>query len=131
MVTIDELNPDVSTMVDLSDDPDVISIDEAGSLFETLSSEKRRAILVEVSRKPNTTAELANRVGTSVQNAVYHLQKLQEVGLIEVVGTHYSEKGLNMDVYGPTTPAIVIDVLNELTTESEKKDRQAVPAQVL
>lgn len=118
MVTIDELNPDTSTMSSMSDDPDVLSLHEAGVLIETLSAEMSRNLLVEVSKRPRTTADLADCVGTSVQNAVYHLRKLQKAGLITVVGTQYSEKGHEMDVYGPTTPAIVIDVNREETHES-------------
>lgn len=129
MVTIDDLNPDASTMLGLSDDPDILPLTEAGSLIEALSSETRRAILVEVSKKPATAAKLANNVETSVQNATYHLQKLQQTGLITVVGTHYSEKGRQMDVFGPTTPAIVIDVDRERGDEPDETIRQANPAQ--
>lgn len=128
MVTIEDLNPDASTMSALSEDPDLLSIDEAGSLLETLSSDNRRAVMLEVSKKPATTAELADNVGTSVQNTAYHLQKLQQAGLITVVGTHYSQKGLEMDVFGPTTPAIIIDLDHEPVNESDETSKRAVPA---
>jgi hypothetical protein len=51
---------------------------------------------------------LADRVDTSLQNAQYHLEKLEDAGAIEIVGTAYSEKGREMNVYGPADSPLVI-----------------------
>ena len=110
MVSIDQLNDPPDTDRIPAGSPDVVPLDEAGRLLETLSSDKRRAILAVLGEEPTNAAELAERVGTSVQNVAYHIRKLRAAGLVEVVGTHYSSKGLEMDLYAPTSPAIVIDV---------------------
>lgn len=110
MVSIDQLNDPPDTDRLPAGTPDVVPLDEAGRLLETLSSDKRRAILHVLGEEPTNAADLAECVGTSVQNVAYHIRKLRAAGLVEVVGTHYSSKGLEMDLYAPTSPAIVIDV---------------------
>jgi len=47
-------------------------------------------------------------VDSSLQNVGYHLSRLEDAGLVTVVGTRYSEKGVEMDGYAPTVGAIVI-----------------------
>ncbi|WP_119817954.1 ArsR/SmtB family transcription factor [Halalkaliarchaeum desulfuricum] len=101
--------------------PAVITLEEAGELFETLSSEKRRTILNQLSEEPTNAADLAEQLETSVQNVLYHIRKLRTAGLIQVVGTHYSPKGREMDLYAPAQSGIVIDVLR---SDSETQDGQ-------
>jgi DNA-binding transcriptional ArsR family regulator len=76
--------------------------DEAsGDVFSALTSETARSLLAELHRHPATQSELAERVGTSLQNANYHLKRLVDAGVVEVVDELYSEKGVEMSVYGP------------------------------
>lgn len=113
MVTIDQLAPPPEVEIEQPAEPEVIALDNAGDLFETLSSDIRREILDELGAQPTNAATLAGAIDTSVQNVLYHLDRLREAGLVRVAGTHYSSKGKEMRVYAPTGGAIVIDVARE------------------
>ena len=91
-------------------EPRVVGLDseEADDLMAALSSETARQVLSELHEEPAPPGDLADRVDTSLQNAQYHLEKLEEAGVIEVVGTAYSEKGREMSVYGPADSPLVI-----------------------
>ena len=99
-------SPDVSP----DSDPRLVGLDsdEAGELMAALSSETARRLLAELHEDPAPPGELADRVGTSLQNAQYHLEKLENAGAVEIVGTAYSEKGREMAVYGPADSPLVI-----------------------
>ena len=99
-------SPDVSP----DGDPRVVGLDseEADELMTALSSSTARRILAALHDDPAPPGELADRVDTSLQNAQYHLEKLDDAGAIEVVGTAYSEKGREMSVYGPADSPLVI-----------------------
>ena len=47
-------------------------------------------------------------VDTSLQNAKYHLEKLQNANLIETGDTWYSEQGNEMAVYAATSESLVL-----------------------
>lgn len=106
MSTIEDLNPDGFS----APDPGVryLSVGDAGPTVEALGSVTAQAILTELGDEPATPTGIADRVDTSVQNVCYHLPRLEEAGLVTVVGTRYSEKGVEMDVYARTVGAIVI-----------------------
>ncbi|WP_117593467.1 ArsR/SmtB family transcription factor [Haloprofundus halophilus] len=91
-------------------DPRVIGLDSdaADELLSALSSRTARRVLAALHEEPTTPAALAERVDTSLQNAQYHLGSLEEAGIVEVVGTAYSEKGREMKVYGPSDRALVV-----------------------
>ncbi len=91
-------------------DPRVVGLDseEADELMAALSSETARRVLSELHEEPAPPGELADRVDTSLQNAQYHLGRLEDAGAVEVVGTAYSEKGREMSVYGPADSPLVI-----------------------
>ena len=99
-------SPDVSP----DSDPRLVGLDseEADELMAALSSETARRLLAELHEDPAPPGELADRVDTSLQNAQYHLEKLESAGAIEDVGTAYSEKGREMTVYGPADSPLVI-----------------------
>lgn len=91
-------------------DPLVLDLDsdDAGNVLAALSSETARSIIQELHREPATLSTVADRVGTSRQNAQYHLTQLQEVKAVKVVDTLYSEKGREMKVYAPAGAPLVI-----------------------
>lgn len=91
-------------------EPRVIDLDsvEADELFGALSSETARGMLAALHDDPAPPGELANHVDTSLQNAQYHLEKLEKAGIVEVVGTAYSEKGREMSIYGPADSPLVL-----------------------
>ncbi|MDS0295802.1 ArsR/SmtB family transcription factor [Halogeometricum luteum] len=98
---------------DPSDDdkePRVVGLDgeEVSDLLSAISSETARTILSSLHEDPATPSEVADRADTSIQNAQYHLGRLEDAGLIEPDGTAYSEKGREMTVYAPADRALVV-----------------------
>lgn len=80
-----------------------LAAEESGPIVEALGSTTARSILTALADDPATVTDLADTVGTSVQNVQYHVAKLRDAGLITVVGTWYSSKGKEMRVYAPTS----------------------------
>lgn len=111
------LLPSRSTGVDATQDGDLrvlgVDDDELASVAAALSSETSRAVLTAVYDEPGTATELADRTETSLQNALYHLEKLTEAGLIRVAETRYSAKGNEMSVYAPAEEPVVVFVGTE------------------
>jgi len=91
-------------------EPRVIGVDsdDADDVISALSSETARELLAALHEEPAPPSEVADRVGTSLQNAQYHLEKLQSAGAVSVVDTAYSAKGREMDVYAPADKPLVI-----------------------
>jgi len=88
--------------------PGLISLTDSDEILDALSSKTARDILTTVHDGPATASEIADTVGTSLQNANYHLSKLQGAGLIDVVDTWYSAKGREMDVYAPVNQPLIM-----------------------
>lgn len=103
----------------------LLSIDDAAAdeVFSTLSSTTTRAILSSLCEAPQTASDVSKEVGTSLQNATYHLEKLQGANLIEVVDTWYSDSGREMKVYAPTNESLVLFATE---SENEKTLRESV-----
>ncbi|WP_433633269.1 ArsR/SmtB family transcription factor [Halomicrococcus sp. NG-SE-24] len=99
-------------------DPRVVGVDseDADDLMAALSSDTSRKVLAALYEEPASPAALADRVDTSLQNVQYHLGKLEDGDLVEVVDTVYSEKGREMDVYGPAAEPLVLFAGNEERT---------------
>jgi DNA-binding transcriptional ArsR family regulator len=97
--------------VELGDrEPRLVDMDDerADEVFEALASGTTRRVLSALHEEPRTASDLAEVTDTSVQNAQYHLGKLQGVELIEPVDTWYSERGTEMTVYAPADEALVL-----------------------
>lgn len=94
------------------DDPDprVIGVDgeDADAVLAALSSETARAILSALHDSPGPASDVADRVDSSLQNTQYHLKRLRDAGVVEVVDTAYSQKGREMDVYAPADGPLVL-----------------------
>jgi DNA-binding transcriptional ArsR family regulator len=91
-------------------EPRVVGVDddEADDLIAALGSETSRDILSTLHDRPATKSELADEVDTSLQNVQYHLSRLDEADLVDVVDTVYSEKGREMDVYAAADEPLVL-----------------------
>ncbi|WP_436933932.1 ArsR/SmtB family transcription factor [Halovenus marina] len=91
-------------------EPRLVELDEdtADEVFETLAARTTREVFLELHREPKTASDIAEATETSVQNAQYHLEKLSDADLIEVVDTWYSERGTEMNVYAPTDESLVL-----------------------
>lgn len=88
-------------LVDLDDDV-------ADEVFTALAARTTREIFASLHEEPRTASDLADVTDTSVQNVQYHLEKLSDADLIEVVDTWYSERGTEMKVYAPTDESLVL-----------------------
>jgi DNA-binding transcriptional ArsR family regulator len=80
----------------------VVSVDDESfdEILAAISCATARAILRSVAEEPRTASEIADSVGTSVQNASYHLSNLADAGLVRVCDNPvYSEKGCEMTLY--------------------------------
>lgn len=91
-------------------DPDSVRIPlrHATPLFDALASETARTILAIVAAEPRPVSDVAETAGTSTQNALYHIDNLQEAGLLTIVDTWYSEKGKEMDIYAARYDLVVL-----------------------
>jgi DNA-binding transcriptional ArsR family regulator len=91
-------------------DPRVVDIDgdDAEATFDALGSETAREVLAAAYEEPRTPAEVRDEVGTSLQNVHYHIENLEDAGLIEPAGTGLSEKGNEVTVYAPASRAVVL-----------------------
>ncbi len=102
----------IRQQVELDDQrgPRLVDLDEsvADSVFDALSAATTRAIFGTLHEEPQTASDLAAQTDTSVQNAQYHLDKLVDADLVEVVDTWYSERGTEMNVYAPTDESLVL-----------------------
>jgi DNA-binding transcriptional ArsR family regulator len=92
------------------DEPVVVDLgsDKAEVYLDALSSKTTREIFVELHETPSTMSDLSNMFDDSIQNIKYHVEKLEESNLVDTVGTDYSERGNEMDVYAPTNEALVL-----------------------
>ena len=107
---------DESVSQNIDQDPDVVALDDeaAEEVFSSLSSATARSILTVLYDQPMAASEVAEEVGTSLQNVNYHLNNLRNGGLIEAVDTSYSDQGKEMKVYAPTNKALVIFAGNNI-----------------
>lgn len=96
--------------IERDDEPRLLCIDDekATDVFTTLSSETSQQIFRRLNEEPMTAQDIADDLGMSLQRVSYHLDNLEESNLITVLDTCYSEKGLEMDVYGPPEEPLLL-----------------------
>ena len=91
--------------------PDVLTIDDemTDEVLSSVSSETAREILTSVHDSPKIPIDLADELDTTTQNVRYHLDNLENAGLVEVGDVCYSEKGREMSVYEPSdSPSMLV-----------------------
>jgi len=93
----------------------VLGVDEdaTADVFEALSSDTARRVLTAIYDEPAPPSELADRLDISLQNVSYHLDNLEDAGVVRVADTRYSEKGKEMNVYAPANDPVVVFVGTE------------------
>ncbi|WP_439027286.1 helix-turn-helix domain-containing protein [Haloarchaeobius sp. DT45] len=82
--------------------------DDADKVFGALSSDTARRIYTCLHEEPRTPSDIADEIDSSIQNVRYHLEKLEDAGLIDVVDVWYSSRGNEMSVYAPQSGPLVI-----------------------
>lgn len=86
---------------------------EAVSLFKTLGDDTTIQIYSAIQEEPKVAPELEDESGTTIQNIHYHLDKLEDAGLIEPVGNWVSDTGVEMTVYGAVYDPLVISFADD------------------
>ena len=90
--------------------PRVVDLEgeDADAVFSALSSSTAREIYSRLSNEPGTPSDVAESIDSSIQNVRYHLEKLENAGLVEVVDTWYSSRGNEMSVYATTDGPLIV-----------------------
>ncbi|OYR56781.1 ArsR/SmtB family transcription factor [Halorubrum halodurans] len=86
----------------------IVIDDQPTDVLQAVSSDTAQQILATLGNEPATASDIAEAIGTSVQNARYHLGHLREADLIEAVDTWYSRRGIEMTVYALAVEELVI-----------------------
>lgn len=113
--------PSHFTNLDNGTDPRVFTLtgDGAANVFETLANDTARTILESLHGEPRTASELAELTEASLQTVLYHLNKLQAAGLVEVGETTYSERGSEMKIYTAVGGPLVVAGDTERAQDAE------------
>ncbi len=77
-------------------------------LAETITSDTSRKILNHLAEKEDAEAKIAESLQLPISTVHYHLQKLQEAGLVKVEEFHYSPKGREVNHYKLANKYIII-----------------------
>jgi predicted transcriptional regulator len=101
-----------------------LGTDEIDTLCAVLASETARTLLTAIEMEPRTASDVADHVDTSLQNALYHLRRLREAGLVSVVDTWYSSRGSEMKVYDTTHSRLVFAMQASEQTEGSEEGEE-------
>ncbi|WP_181686074.1 ArsR/SmtB family transcription factor [Halorhabdus salina] len=114
------LKPTPRTASDRDLEPRLVGFEDesAEQILSAVTSTTARRILNQIYTEPMTVSDIATEIDSSVQNVSYHLDRLRDAELVEVIETWYSEQGREMDVYAPTNSALVLFAGAERTTPS-------------
>ncbi|ERG89420.1 MAG: hypothetical protein J07HX5_01578 [halophilic archaeon J07HX5] len=96
--------------IDRDEDPRLLCLDDeyTNEILQQLSSDTSQAVFRVVNQEPLSAQDVAEKLDMSIQNAMYHLENLEETGLITVLDTHYSERGREIEIYGPPDQPLVL-----------------------
>ncbi|WP_254525164.1 ArsR/SmtB family transcription factor [Natrinema caseinilyticum] len=82
--------------------------EDADAVFAALSSTTARQIYARLDDEPGTPSDIADAVDSSIQNVRYHLENLEDAGLVEVIDTWYSSRGNEMSVYATMDGPLIV-----------------------
>ncbi|ADD07600.1 ArsR family transcription regulator (plasmid) [Natrialba magadii ATCC 43099] len=96
--------------INREEQPQLLCIDDdlTSEVFKALSSDTSQDIFALLNEEPMAAQDISDELDLSLQRVSYHLDNLQESGLITVLDTCYSEKGMEMDVYGPPETPLLL-----------------------
>lgn len=87
----------------------IIPLDEnSKGVSQALANDTSRKILDLISEEPNSAMHIAYKLNLAINTAQYNLERLQAVGLVEVLRVEKSRKGRDMKIYAPTNKIIAI-----------------------
>ncbi|MDI6729997.1 MAG: alpha-2-macroglobulin family protein [Candidatus Altarchaeum sp.] len=82
--------------------------DNSREISQVLANDTARKILSLLSEKSMTLTEICTEMEISLSTGEYSLKKLQDTGLIKIIGTKQSERNVEMKIYAPEEKFIVI-----------------------
>lgn len=91
-------------------------------LGETITNETSKKILNHLSDKEETEMNIAKQTSIPLSTVHYHLQKLQEAGLVTVDEFHYSQKGREVNHYKLASKCVIITHNNASEVRDKLKD---------
>ena len=89
--------------------PRVVTLRD-GTVIDAIGSETARGVLAALQDTPRPVSKIADELDASIQVISYHIDRLEAAELVRTVGTTYSEKGKEMEIYAPATNEIVIEL---------------------
>ncbi|MFB6195113.1 MAG: ArsR/SmtB family transcription factor [Haloplanus sp.] len=97
-----------------------VGTDGADDALQALSSRTARTVVSALEDGPKTASDVADAeaVDTSLQNVHYHLNRLEDAGVVDVVDTADADRGRRMDVYATTGSPLVIVAGDEAARET-------------
>lgn len=113
-------------------DPRICRLDSdpATDVIDAIASDTARTVLCALHEEPRPVSQLADELDMSIPAINYHLENLEETGLVREVDTWYSSKGNEMTVYGPAEDPLVF-VGNDEDTDLVRSAATRVGAAVL
>jgi DNA-binding transcriptional ArsR family regulator len=123
-MSVNDLLPDTApSTVDRSSQ--TVDIVNDSDVLDALASDTARRIILTLKDSSGTASDIASSLDVSLQNVCYHLDNLQDAGLIEVIGARYSSKGKEMEIYGFVTNQIVIQFGDSDSQRETERDRRS------
>jgi DNA-binding transcriptional ArsR family regulator len=115
--------PEGTDLAETHEKVEIVSTDDEkikliGSL---LSNDASRNILKLLFEQEMTANEIAQKTGMLLSLIIFHLQKMQEVGLVKINKVGKNSKGHDMKYYGTTKLAVII--LPPKISEKAKKSK--------
>jgi DNA-binding transcriptional ArsR family regulator len=82
--------------------------EKSGEVNSVLANETARKILNLISDEPLSAMPIAYKLNLAINTAQYNLERLEAVGLVEVIRVDKSKKGRDVKIYAPTNKIIAI-----------------------
>jgi len=72
------------------------------------ASRTARFIIQSLADGPRSATEIAESLSTPITTVAYHLEKLQDAGILEVASTRWSEKGREVKLYRQAERVVIL-----------------------
>ncbi len=87
----------------------IIPLDEKSKgVSQVLANDTSRRVLDLISEEPMSAMKIAYRLNMGINTAQYNLERLESVGMVEVLRVEKSRKGRDVKIYAPTNRIIAI-----------------------
>lgn len=77
-------------------------------LGESLSNQNSRHIIQVLLDSEMTAKEISDKIGISLTHAIYHLEKLQKIGIVTMTKTQKNKKGHDMKYYTSKFSLVIV-----------------------